>query len=366
MEREHFPVMLPRVSPVPRGAKGGHHMRKAIFFLSAAILIAGTASMAASAASPANLRLPPPKAPKDNIYSPGAIDKSLTRLGYRIEKMKRKGTTYSVRAVGKSGNRVQLTVDGRSGAIVGLAVLQAAPGQGPRVAAIMKSRRGSRYVDDSHPFGIIIPDTYQLRWTVIPNNVWTVYTTDYISENWTYVGAGYRFAVPYYSVRPGHNDYSVTTFEVTELGEPIYDVYDYEGTEISTAYSEESYEIAASQSFEDTFGTLNEQLAHSYLDGTIGDLDEVEMGDVADFDSEDGDFDIADDSGDDYDADADGDDDGDGAAGDDDDSGDDEDYGDADDGDDDDNYEDEDDGGDDGDDDGDDDGGAGPEARVSD
>ena len=348
-------------------------MRKAIFLLSAAIVLAGTTSVAASAAPSANLRLPPPKAPQDKIYSPGSIDKSLKQLGYRIEKMKRKGTTYSVRAVGKSGNRVQLTVDGRSGAIIGLAVLQAAPGQGPRVAAVMKSRRGSRYVDDSTPFGIIIPDTYTLRWTVIPSTVWTVYTNDYIPESWTYVGAGYRFAVPYYSVRPGHNDYSVTTFAVTELGEPIYDVYDDQGAEISTSYSEESNEIAATQSFEDSWGSLNDQLEETYLDGAIDDMADADAGEVADFDFEDGDFDVADDSRDDYDLGYEDDDSGDedddpgqdndDAGDEDDDSG--EDYeddndGSEDDADDDEGYEDEDDGGDEDYD----DGGDEPEARA--
>jgi hypothetical protein len=332
-------------------------MRKAVFMLSAAIGVAG-ASMAAYAAPPANLRLPPPKAPKDRIFSPGAIDKSLKQLGYRIEKMKREGTTYSVRALGRSGNRVQLTIDGRSGAIIGLAVLQAAPGLAPRVAAAMKARRGTRYVDDSTPFGIIIPDTYQFRWTVIPSNAWTAYTTDYITESWNYVGSGYRFAVPYYTVRPGHNDYSVTTFAVSELNQPIYEVHDYEGTEISTSYSEESSEIAATQSFQDTWGGLNDQLEETYLDGAIDDLAKVDAEEVSDFDSEDGDFDIADDSGDDYDADFEGeDDDGDGedgqfdGSGEEDEGGED-DTGYEDDGAEDDDYEDEDDGGDEGYDDG--------------
>jgi hypothetical protein len=278
-------------------------MRKGVFLLSAAIVLAGTASVAVSAAQSANLRLPPPKSPKDQIYSPGAIDKSLKRLGYRVEKMKRKGTTYSVRAVGKSGNRVQLIIDGRSGAIIGLAVLQAAPGQAAKVAAAIKSRRGSRYVDDSTPFGIIIPDTYQFRWTVIPNTVWTVYTSDYIYESWSYVGSGYRFAVPYYSVRPGHNDFSVTTISVSGLNEPIYDVYDYQGTEISTSYSEEDDEIAATQSFEDSWGALNDQIEETYLDGAVDGIAVVDADEISDFDSEDGDFDIADDPDDDYDAD---------------------------------------------------------------
>ncbi|MGH6730063.1 MAG: hypothetical protein ACREBK_07905, partial [Sphingomicrobium sp.] len=232
------------------------------------------------------------------IYSPGAIAKDLEKRGYRIEKMKRKGTTYSITATGPNKNRVQMTVDGRSGDVVGLAVLQAAANLAGAIAAIVTSGKGNRYVDDWHPFGIIIPDTYQTRWTVIPT--WNVYTTQYVTESWS--GAGYRFAVPYASIRPGYNGMSVTTFAASDFGSPIYEVYDFNGTEISTDYSESSYEISATESFETSYETQNEQLEESYLGGAVDD-DEVELGDVADYDSEDGDFSIADDADDDYDAD---------------------------------------------------------------
>ena len=126
----------------------------------------------ASAAHAAKFRLPPPKAPKNQILSPGAIAKSLKQRGYAIEKMKRNGTTYSVTATSKARNKVQMTVDGRSGDIVGLAVLQAAPNLVSVVAAIVKSGKGTRYIDDSHPFGIIIPDIYQTRWVSFTPSIW--------------------------------------------------------------------------------------------------------------------------------------------------------------------------------------------------
>ena len=259
------------------------------------------ATTALQAASPAKLRLPPPSAPKDQIYSPAAIAKDLEKRGYRIDSMKRKGTTYSIKATGPHRNKVQMTVDGRSGDIVGLAVLEAAAGLAAAIAAIVKSGKGSRYIDDSHPFGIIIPDTYQSRWTTITNNVWTTYTTNYVTEVWN--GAGYRFAVPYYTVRPGHNGISVTTFEAAALREPVYDVYDYDGVEIGTEYSEENWEIEATESIEQTWGTLNEGYEESYLDGSLDEAGELELSEVDDFDSEDGDFSSSDDAGDDYAAD---------------------------------------------------------------
>ena len=258
------------------------------------------ATTALQAASPAKLRLPPPSAPKNQIYSPAAIAKDLEKRGYRIDSMKRKGTTYSIKATGPHRNKVQMTVDGRNGDIVGLAVLEAAAGLAAAIAAIVKSGKGSRYIDDSHPFGIIIPDTYQSRWTTITNNVWTTYTTNYVTETWS--GAGYRFAVPYDTVRPGHNGISVTTFEAAELREPLYDVYDYDGVEISTEYSEENWEIEATESIEDTWGTLNDGYEESYLDGSIDEEGEIDVADVEDYDSEDGDFTMSDDAGDDYDA----------------------------------------------------------------
>lgn len=339
-------------------------MRRAIFLITAATALAAMPLTAAVAATSAKLRLPPPKAPKNQIYSAAAIAKDLEKRGYRIEKMKRKGTTYSVTATGPHNNKVQLTVDGRSGDVVGLAVLQAAANLAGAIAAIVKSGKGSRYVDDWHPFGIIIPDTYQTRWVSYPATSWTTYTTEYVPEVWS--GAGYRFAVPYQTVRPGYGGTSVTTFAPSEMRDPVYDVYDYNGSEITTEYSEETTEITESTTFEEQYRAQDEQLEQSYLGGAVGD-DDVDVDEVADYDSEDGDFNVADDSDDGYDADV-----ADDQADEADDGGDDQAY-DADDGGDDDQADDPGDGGDDGDygddggddDGGDDDGGDGPELSLA-
>ncbi|MEO7865730.1 MAG: PepSY domain-containing protein [Sphingomicrobium sp.] len=257
-------------------------------------------SVATSPLGAAKLRLPPPKAPTNQIFSAAAIAKDLQKRGYRIEKMKRKGTTYSITATGPSKNKVQMTVDGRSGDVVGLAVLNAAANLAGAIAAIVKSGKGARYVDDWHPFGIIIPDTYQTHWVSYPANSWTTYTTRYVPEVWS--GAGYRFAVPYQTVRPGYGGTSVTTFSTSEMRESVYDVYDYNGSVVTTEYSEESTEISETSAFEKQYGAEDEQLDQSYLGGGISD-DDVDVDDVADYDSEDGDFNVADESDDGYDAD---------------------------------------------------------------
>ena len=252
-------------------------------------LSAAAVTLALATTSPvaaAKLQLPPPTAPKDRIYSAGAIAKSLEKRGYRIEKMKRKGTTYSVTATSAKGNRVQLTVDGRSGDIVGLAVLNPAPNLVDAIAAIVKAGTGRRYVDDWHPFGIIVPDIYQTRWTVITTDVWTDYSVEYIDESWS--GAGYRFAVPYNTVRPGHGGYSITTLETSELSSPVYDVYDSSGVEITTEYSEQSVEISEATEFETNYATENEQLEDAYLGGQVGD-DEVDLAEISDTDVSDAD-----------------------------------------------------------------------------
>lgn len=276
-------------------------MKAILWTMSAAVALAGLAVSTTANASPAKLRLPPPSAPKDQIYSPAAIAKDLAKRGYVIEKMKRKGTTYSITATGPHKNRVQLTVDGRSGDIVGLAVLQAAPGFAGTIAAIVKAGTGSRYIDDSHPFGIIIPDIYQTQWIPITSNVWTVYTVDYVPEIWT--GIGYRFAVPYDTIRPGYNGYSVTTFEVTDLSQPLYDVYDANGVELTTEYSEQTVELTEASNWESRYESQEDALAQSYLDGTVDEAQDLDVDDVADYDSEDGDYDVSDNAADDYDAD---------------------------------------------------------------
>ena len=281
-------------------------MGKGFFLISAAMALAAATSTGALAAGPAKLRLPPPKAPKDQVYSPGAIAQDLQKRGYRIDSMRRLGTTYSITAVGPSKSRVQMTVDGRSGEIIGLAVLQSAPNLFDAIAALVKSGKGTRYVDDWHPFGIIIPDTYQTRWTVYPATSWTTYSTPYVPEVWS--GKGYRFAVPYRTVRPGAGGKSKSTLRASKMRKPAYSVRDSNGSEMTTEYSEEMTEITETTTYETTYESENETLEESYLGGEVGE-DEFDVEDIVDYDSEDGDFDVADNAADGYEANVDDDDD---------------------------------------------------------
>lgn len=260
-------------------------MRTASLLASVGLALAAfVPAIQAQAATRAKLQLPPPSAPKNQILSPAAVARDLEKRGYRIESMKRKGTTYSIKATGRSGNKVQLTVDGRSGDVVGLSVLQAVASLAAAIAGIVKSGKSKRYVNDWTPFGIIVPDTYQTRWTSYSTTSWTTYSSQYVSESWS--GSGYRFAVPYNSVRPGYNGTSVTTFEASAMSSPIYDVYDSSGTAIATQYSEESLEISASETFEQQYEAQNEALGESYLGG-VDDIGEVEPGAVEDYIAED-------------------------------------------------------------------------------
>ena len=164
-------------------------------------------------------------------------------------------------------------------------MLQAVASLAAAIAGIVKSGKSKRYVNDWTPFGIVVPDTYQTRWTSYSTTSWTTYSSQYVSESWS--GSGYRFAVPYNSVRPGYNGTSVTTFEASAMSSPIYDVYDSSGTAIDTQYSEELMEISASETFEEQYEAQNEALGESYLGGEVDDIGEIEPGAVEDYIAED-------------------------------------------------------------------------------
>ena len=275
-------------------------MIKAALYLSAAMAMAIAASSPSTAAK---LRLPPPRAPQQSIYSPAAIAGQLEKRGYRIESMKRQGTAYSVRAIGPHRNRVQLTVDGRSGEIVGLAVLEPAPNLLSVIAQAILGGKNTRYVDDLHPFGIIIPDVYQTGWITI-----TSWTAAPGSPRYVRAGAngrGYRYAVPYNTVRPGRGGRSRSTIPPSRMQRPVYDVYESNGTELETVSTEDTTIITEVTTEETTYSEEYSAMEESYLGGELADASFEE---VTDYDAEDGDLSFADDASDGYEADVDEDD----------------------------------------------------------
>lgn len=268
-------------------------MTKFTLYLSAAVALAMATNAPANAAK---LRLPPAQTPKDKIYSASAVASELEKRGYRIESMKRQGTAYSVNATGPKNNRVQLMVDGRSGEIVGLAVLSAAANMVAAIASAMKAGKNTRYVDDWHPFGIIVPEVYQSRW--IPIASWKTGPV-YFDQPWT--GRGYRYAVPYRSVRPGRGGRSRSTIAPSRMQQPLYDVYDSSGVEMETvSVTEDSTIISEVTTEETTYSSEYSAMEESYLGGELG---EESFDEVYDYDAEDGDLDVADNASDGYDAD---------------------------------------------------------------
>lgn len=268
-------------------------MSKFTLYLSAAVALAITAN---SPATGAKLRLPPAQTPKDKIYSPATVALELEKRGYRIESMKRQGTAYSITATGPRGNKVQLMVDGRSREIVGLAVLSAAANMVAAIAGVMKSGKNTRYVDEWHPFGIIVPQIYQSSWT--PIATWKTGPV-YLDQPWT--GRGYRYAVPYKSIRPGRGGTSRSKIPPSRMQKPLYDVYDSNGVEMETvSVTEDSTIISEVTTEETTYSSEFSAMEESYLGGDLG---EESFDEVYDYDAEDGDLDIADNANDGYDAD---------------------------------------------------------------
>ena len=269
-------------------------MTKSALRLSAAMALA---VLTASPAIAAKLRLPPARAPEAQIFAPTAIAADLQKRGYRIESMKRQGTAYSIKAVGPHKNKVQLMVDGRSGEIVGLAVLEPAPDLISLIAKAIVGGKNTRYIDDRYPFGIMVPDLYQKDWIVVTS--WTVSPAAprYIKAPAS--ARGYRYAVPSRTVRPGRGGRSRSTIAPARMQKPQYDVYDAKGTAMETASAEDTTIISEVTTEETTYSVEESAMEASYLGG---ELSGESYDEVADYDAEDGDSEFADDSNDGYDA----------------------------------------------------------------
>ena len=272
-----------------------------VFRVTAAL---GLALIATSPVLASRLRLPPARTPAGSIYSPAAIAGELAKRGYRIESMKRKGTAYSVTATGPHGNRVQMLVDGRSGEIVGLTVLQAAASLLGAIAAAMTSGKSGRYYDDTRPFGVIVPDRYQVNWTNITINDWSGKrgAARYVSAPLS--GRGYRYAVPYRTVRPAAGGGTRSTYGPQQMRRPLYDVYESSGTRLETVETREDTAILSQvTTMETRFSSEDERFESSYEQSYFGsDVDEASIEQTDDYDAEDGDYDFADNASDGYDA----------------------------------------------------------------
>ncbi len=127
--------------------------------------------------------------PPGKALSPGGVNKVLTDRGFTPQNVRRRGSTYVVDAVGKTGNQVRLVIDGKAGQIKGLDVIRWAPG----AKRIAKGSRGATFVNDTYEFGYTLPDSYFVDWIIYQPAQWQVwepwidYGDEYVIDDWNEV-----------------------------------------------------------------------------------------------------------------------------------------------------------------------------------
>jgi hypothetical protein len=156
-----------------------------VLLISAGVIAASACAEAAPLIS-FSLNLPAPRVAVNQAIAPYAIAGRLSQQGFRVQDMHRRGPAYAVTAIGRHGNRVLLMVDGYSGVIIGMSVLQAV------VPVIPETAPNAVFVDDTRPFGAVVPEVIYDHWD--PEQ-WAQPGPAAIAIKPTY--APYQYAVPY-------------------------------------------------------------------------------------------------------------------------------------------------------------------------
>jgi hypothetical protein len=180
---------------------------KLILLASAAAMLIGTgdadARVSFFAGSSPTLCMPARTVAAGHALSPYAVATRLSAKRYKVQSMHRHGSAYAVRAIGPHGSKVDMMVDGGSGAIIGLTVLAAATGN---IISAMTAQNAV-YVDDLHPFGAVVPEVVYDSWDSIGESSWQVASAETIAVPETY--AAYQMAVPFNFVHMSRNGRSV-------------------------------------------------------------------------------------------------------------------------------------------------------------
>ena len=232
----------------------------AVLFVSA-VFAASAASAGPATSIGFQLRLPAPAVGPTQCLPPGAIAQRLTRQHFKIQKMYRKGPAYAVAAVGPSGNKVLMMVDGRSGGILGLnvltAVVQITPQRAPNAV----------FIDDRHPFGAVVPAVIYDTWQEYSETQWVVQSAPIaITASFT----PFHYAVPFNFVHvaprsgrsfavapPRYRGYQIQSHG----GQPIRDTWTRsEAADARAAYQSERADQA-------DFDKINAQQDAAYANG---------------------------------------------------------------------------------------------------
>jgi uncharacterized membrane protein YgcG len=226
-----------------------------------AIFGAGAASAGPATSVGFQLRLPVPAVGPTQCLPPGAIAQRLTRQHFRIQKMYRKGPAYAVAAIGPSGNKVLMMVDGRSGGILGLnvltAVVQVTPQRAPNAV----------FVDDRHPFGAVVPAVIYDTWQEYSETQWAVesgpiaitasFTPFHYAVPFNYVHVAPRTGRSFAVAPPRYRGYQIQSHG----GRPIRDPW----TRSEAADAEAAYQSERADQAD--FDKINAQQDSAYANG---------------------------------------------------------------------------------------------------
>ena len=185
-------------------------------FVSSAFITAGIA------APKARLTLPKPKLAAGQAYSPHTVVVMLAKKKYRVLELYRKGQAYAAVAMNANGDKVQMTVDGASGQIVGLAVILPAPHKG----------KPGKPKPTQRAFGAIIPKAAFSHWPPYRAADWRKPAAATMPIKPSY--APYREALPYTYYVPlrAGQDY----VPIVPPGYAGYDLYDPYGQALNNAW----------------------------------------------------------------------------------------------------------------------------------
>ena len=184
--------------------------------------------------------------PEGRAMSPGAVSRVITERGFRPSSVRRRGSTYVVDAVGKSGNQVRLIVDGKAGQIKGMDVIRWAPG----AKRIAKGSRGDGFVNDAYEFGVTVPDSYLANWVVYQPDQW-VWVSPWIDY-------GDDYEIDYSDI--SYDDVPELTYAEWEAAYGAIEAWD------DSFYDEAIWETAVETYYEDNADAFEAEYGYAYND----------------------------------------------------------------------------------------------------
>jgi hypothetical protein len=133
----------------------------------------------------------------NRIWSPHKVTQQFVAKQFKIEDVRRKGSTYVVLATGPKGNKVRLVVDGKTGKVRGMDVVKWASG----ARRVRRGSHGTAFFSEFYEFGVTIPEAQYVTWVDYDAPAWissveyVEVTTDEYTEEVTFEEVTYEETV---------------------------------------------------------------------------------------------------------------------------------------------------------------------------